>query len=40
MGHVFRMGEEFTIFREIKGRRHLEEQDVDGMIIFKWILNK
>jgi hypothetical protein len=43
-GHVARMGEERGSYRILvgrpEGRSHLEDPDVDGRIILKWIFKK
>jgi len=42
MWHGWKIGEVHTRFwwRDLKERDHLEDLDVDGRIILRWIFNK
>ena len=43
-GHVARMGERSSVYRVLvgipEGKRHLEDPDIDGRIILRWIFRK
>jgi len=43
-GHVARMGERRGVYRVLvgkpEGKNHLEDPDVDGRIILRWIFRK
>jgi hypothetical protein len=44
VGHAARMGERRNAYRILvgkpEGKNHLEDQDVDGWTILKWILER
>jgi len=44
VGHVARTGESRRVYRALvgktEGKNHLEDADVDGMIILRWIFRK